>query len=241
MRETRRTTALALTAVAVLAMTAACNGSKKHTTTPSPSQSPTPTAVPVTAAQARALANAGVLTPADMPGYTAKRQTHDASDDASDARIQTCLGIAKPTYLARNFGTAFSKGPLEVDSSADVAPTADAAKAELAALTGDKAQPCLKTEFRSLIAAQGGTVTSLSLDPVTVTVPGADAAFGYRIAITATGGGQTLQFTGFDIGALAGSAELDITAIDTSGSTAFTLDDGVALLKKVTDRAKAAA
>ena len=233
MRESRTKAGCALVAIAALALSAGCSGSTKKGAAPSPT--------PLTVAKAQALADAAVLTDADMTGYTSEKQTHDASDDASDARIATCLGITKPTYLARNFGTAFTKGAIEVDSSADVASTAEAARSELTAMTGPKAEACIKTEFTSLIAGEGGTVSSFSLTPVTIDVPGSDGAFGYRMAIKATGGGQTLEFNGFDIGALVGPAEIDVTMIDSSGASGFTLDQGVALLKTVSDRAKAAA
>ena len=233
MREPRRTTGLAVAAVALLAMTAGCSddGKKKATSTPSP----------LTSAQAQALASAAVLTEADMPGYSAEKQTHDADDDAMDARVATCLGLAKPAYVARDFGTGFTKGDLEIDSSADVAPSAAVAKTELAALTGSKAEGCLRTEFESLVSSSGGRVTSFEITPVTIDVPGADGSFGYKMEFSATAGGQRIAFSGYDVGSLVGPVEIDISVIDSSGGSGFSLDAAVALLKTVTDRAKAAA
>jgi hypothetical protein len=233
MRETRRTTGSAVLAAAVLALTAACgdDGGAKATATPTP----------LTAAQATTLAAAAVLTAADLPGYTAEKQTHDADDDAMDARLATCLGYAKPTYLARDFGTAFSKGSIEIDSSADVAPSVAVAKEELAALTSSKAEGCLKAEFEDLVASSGGTVTSFEMTPVTIDVPGADDAFGFSLRFAATAGGQRIAFSGYEVGSLVGPVEIDVSVIDSSGGSTFSLDAAVALLRKVTDRTKAAA
>jgi hypothetical protein len=232
MRCTRRSTALALAATAVLVLSAGCGGSSKKA-----SSSPTP----LTTAKAQALATAAVLTEADLPGYKAEKQSHDAEDEAFDTRVATCLGLAKPTYLARDFGTAFTKGSLEIDSSADVAPSAAAGLIELQALTGSKAEGCLKAEFTTLIAASGGTVKAFTLTPMTINVPGADAVFGYKLDFAANAGGQALSFTGYDVGSLVGQVEIDVTVIDSSGSSSFGLDQAVALLSKVTDRTKAAA
>jgi hypothetical protein len=232
MRCTRRSTALALASTAVLLLTAGCGGSSKKA-------SPSPT--PLTTAKAQALATAAVLTEADIPGYQAEKQTHDADDEAFDTRVATCLGLAKPTYLARDFGTAFTKGSLEIDSSADVAPSAAAARTELQALTGSKAEGCLKVEFTTLVAASGGTVKTFTIAPVTISVPGSDAVFGYQMDFAANAGGQALSFSGYDVGSLVGQVEIDLTVIDSSGSSSFTLDQAVALLQKATDRTKAAA
>lgn len=234
MRATRLPTTLAVGAAALLSLLTACGGSAK---TSSPNRTP----APLTAEKGQALATAAVLTGADMPGFTPKKQTHDASDVASENRITSCLGRGTPTYLARDFGTSFTRGRLEVDSSADVAQGSAAARADLAAITGSKAKGCLETEFGSLLSTSGATLTSFSLTPETIVVPGSAAAFAFKIAIAGTAGGQRLNIRGYQVGCLVGQVEIDVDVIDFSGSAAFTLDQAVALLKTVTDRTKAAA
>ena len=101
---------------------------------------PSPTPKVLTAAEAKAVAAAGILTAADMPGYTAKPgEADDAEDQATDAAIRTCVGSPVRDYLVSDPGREFTKGDLEVDSSVDVARTAAIAKAELAAYTSSKA------------------------------------------------------------------------------------------------------
>jgi hypothetical protein len=233
MRSTHRQAALAVVATALLVLTAACSSDSKK------SSGPTPT--PLSTPQAQALASAAVLTAADMPGYKAEPETHDADDQASEDRVVTCLGLGKPSYLARNFGTSFSKGTLEVQSSADVAHSAAQARTELAALTGSKAEGCLKAEFAQLVSGSGGSITKFELTPIEVSVNGADDTFGYKLEFSASAAGQTLTFSGFDLGALVGQVEVDIQVFDSSGTPGLTTDQAEALLQKVTDRTKAAA
>jgi hypothetical protein len=233
MRLHHRPTVLAVVAAAVLVLTAACGGgSKKDSATPSPTA--------LSKAQAESLAKAAVLTAADMPGYKAEEQTKDPDDEADDKRLAACLGTTKPTYLAENAGLTFTKGELEVDSSADVAPSVAAAKAELAAFRSDKLKGCLRSEFEKLLADSRGTITKFEVTPTPITVTGADDSFAFRFELGASVSGQQLRFTGFDLGALVGQVEPEISSFDPSGSSAFTLDQGVALLQKAVDRTRAA-
>lgn len=193
----------------------------------------------LTAEKAKVVAAAGVLTDADLPGYTSEAQTHDASDDASDKALATCLGIPVGTFLARDFGKAFHKGTLEVDSSVDIATSAKDAQAQLAAISGGKGVGCLKTLLGGLIGSSGATVTSIELTPVSPAVQGADGSFGYQIAVALTAAGQTVTIKGFELGALVGQVEIDITDIATGGEP-LGLEDSVALLNKVVARVTAA-
>lgn len=229
----------AVAVIAVLLLTVGCGSDDKKDASSTPTPTATPT--PLTAAQAQVLAKAAVLTEADMPGYKAEKETHDTDDQATEERVATCLGLPKPTYVARDFGTTFSKGDVEVESSADVAPTAAAARTELEALTGEKAEGCLKTEFEQLVGVSGGAVTKFELTPVDITVNGADDAFGFKLEFAASAAGQTLAFTGYDVGALVGQVEIDVSVFDSSGSGGFTVEQATALLQKVTDRTRAAA
>lgn len=210
------------------------------TTSTPPLATATATPVVLTLAKAKILAAAAVLTEADLPGYTAEAQTHDASDDAIDAKMDTCLGVPASTYLTRNFGTAFTKDMLEVDSSADVATSAADAKKQLADRTSSKVPACLKSQLAAALSSSGFTVTSLSAQPVSVTIPGSDGAFAYTMVVAGTVQGSTVELRGFVSGALVGQVEVGVSVIAPSPTT-FTLEQTTALLTKATERTKAAA
>jgi hypothetical protein len=180
-----------------------------------------------------------VLTDADLPGYTTKAQTHEASNDELDAKMATCLGVTAPTYLTRNFGTAFSKGELEIDSSADVATSTADAKKQLADMTSSKAPGCLKSQLTAALASSGLTVTSFSAQHASVTIPGSDAAFIYTMALTGTVQGRNIELRGFNAGSLVGQVEVGLSVFAPSATT-FTLEQTTALLTKATERTKAA-
>ena len=225
MRANHRSAALALVAAVVLAMTSACGGSDK----------PKPLSTP----KAQEVVKVGVLTAADMPGYKAEDQEADPDDEKSDEHVATCLGLAKPSYVARNPGRSFTKGDLEVESTADVASSASQAKAELKAFGTDKAEGCLKDEFNSLLKESGGTISRFELTPQTISVKGADDTFAYKLDFGATIAGQNLTFSGIAVGALVGQVELEVNAFDPTGSGSFGIDQAVPLLQKVVDRTKA--
>lgn len=223
----------AAAALALLVL-AGCGGSS------TPTAKPTPTPTPLTAAQAKTVAAAAVLTAADLPGYTVTASSgQDPDDKASEAAIRTCAGLPAADYLARDFGREFKKGDLEIDSSADVATSVDVAKAELAAQTSPKGMACERTQFSKLFESQGAKVTSFKETPLTVSVPGADAAFGSEFSLDATGGGETIQLRGLDVGALVGQVEIDVSVFATPTET-VTLERAQALLATAVQRTKAA-
>lgn len=63
------------------------------------------------AARAGRLAAAAILTSRDLPGFLAEAQTHEASDDEQERKINACLGIAQPTYVVRNYGRRSPRRP----------------------------------------------------------------------------------------------------------------------------------
>jgi hypothetical protein len=203
-----------------------------------PSSSPTPKAL--TAADAKTVAAAGVLTAADMPGYTAEAQDPDDADDtATDAAFRTCIGSPARDYLYSDPGRSFTKGDLEVDSSVDVARTAEIAKAELDAYAGPKTEACAKAEFTKLFAGEGGTLTSYKQTPVTVTVPGSDGTFGVQFTLVLSGGGESTTLQGYELGALVGQVEVALSVFGTPEET-LTVEQAQALLVKAAGRVKAA-
>jgi hypothetical protein len=232
---------LVLALCAAVALTG-CGGGSSQSTNPSRSSAATAAATPValTLEKAKILAAAAVLTEADLPGYTTKAQTHDASNDELDAKMATCLGVTAPTYLTRNFGTAFSQGELEVDSSADVATSPADAKKQLADMTSSKAPDCLKSQLTAALASSGLTVTSFSAQHASVTIPGSDAAFIYTMALTGTVQGRNIELRGFNAGSLVGQVEVGVSVFAPPATT-FTLEQTTALLTKATERTKAAA
>ena len=211
-------------------------GSKEHN-----AASPSATSTSLSAAKAKTLAAAGVLTEADLPGYTAKPQTHDASDDASDALMQRCLGLSKQSYLARNFGTAFTKGTDEIDSSADVASSPDEAHAELQAIGSSKAPGCFKQVLTKLMASNALTVKSITTTKAQATVQGSDGSFGYLLDMTATTRGQTVRLQGYEVGALVGQVEIDVTSIAVGGAGGVTLSQVLSLAGIAAKRVRSAA
>lgn len=220
-------TVVVLGAAATLA---ACSSSGSRPTPPSPT--------PLSTAKAQQLAAAGVLKSSDLTGYASKAQTHSASDVAMERAVRTCLGIPAAHYLARNFGTAFTRTDLEIDSSADVVASAADAQQDLHALSGSRAPGCLQQTLRQAAATGGASASSLSVTPTNVSVPGSDAAFGYRLSVDVTAGTQSVRITGYDIGALVGQVEINLS-IEATGPTAFTLSQGVALATTATARVRA--
>src|SRR4051794_26687741 len=83
---------------------AACSSSGSSQGTAGSKSSPSPSAVPLTAAQAKIAAAAGVLTRADLPGYSSQVQKQDATDVATERSGRACLGLPTANYSARNFG-----------------------------------------------------------------------------------------------------------------------------------------
>jgi hypothetical protein len=226
---TRLPLALLLSAVAL----AGCGGSSGR------SSAPTPTKPALVAASAKSLAAAGVLTAADLPGYTSEVQTHDATDDATDKKLATCFGFPGTPYLARDYGRAFHKGPQEIDSSVDVATTQEQARQELAAISSSKGPVCFKTLLTELITSSGAAVTSIEITPVSPAIEGADSAYGYQVSLTASGGGQKMVLKGVVLGAVVGQAEISLTNLATDAEP-LTLDENIDLLTMAVSRVVAA-
>lgn len=208
------------------------------TATASGTRSPAATSE-LTKAEAKRLATAGVLTKADLAGYDAEVQTQDPDDDAAEKKGNKCLGLDQPTYRARNLGTAFTKGDLEIDSSADVAESESAAREEIRAWQSKKAVACVKDQFTDMLAGSGAAITEFTLEQIDVTVKGADDTFGFRMAITVGGPGGSATLNGFLIGALVGPVEISVSSLETE-SSAFTLKDVSALAAIAAGRVKKA-
>jgi hypothetical protein len=162
-------------------------------------------------AKAQRLATAGVLTAKDMPGFTATAQSAPAHWTADQRAIYKCLGAKIPTYAVRNFGTAFTADPMEVDSSADVISTVAAAQADMAALTSGKATGCVKQQLVRVLKRAGATINALTVKRIEVTVKGADAVFAYRYTVKFTLNRTQAKLVGHEINFLVGQTEIDLS------------------------------
>ena len=199
----------------------------------------TPKPKPLTTAQATTIAAAGVLLPADLPGYTGEAQTADPSDAADQVEFDKCLGVPTSTYLAQDQGKSYTKGDLEIDSSSQVLTTAPMAKAEFDAADSAKGTACLKAQAT---AAAGADVSNAAVTVTTqsVTVPGADGALYFDFVLTGTAQGQQVEVRGSQAIARVGQTQVELDSFATAPPL-LTTDEMVALLTKVVARVKTAA
>jgi hypothetical protein len=203
---------------------------------PAATAAATGSAPAITAAKAKKLARAGVLTAADMPGYTGTRNPYDPTDAADDKAFYACLGAKVPTYVARNRGASYEKGPRSMDSSSYVLPSVKAAKADLKASTSAKVPGCMKQALKRSVEREGATVRSVTVKKVPVTVAGADGAFAYRIVLDAQVDDILIRIAGFQVGVLVGQTEISLSPTVVNGppsglKKAATL--GATLVKRV--------
>jgi hypothetical protein len=192
----------------------------------------------ITTAKAKKLAKAGALTTKDLPGFDAAPQPADPKDAANERAVYKCLGAKVPTYAARNLGTAFTSGPLEVDSSADVISTVAAAKADLKAFTSDRAADCFKKALTRSFRQQGAVVSSVAVTPISVKVSGADAVIAYRYTAKATVQGQQLKLVGHELDILVGQTEISISP-GVYNAPAPSVSTTVGLAKRLAKRVRA--
>jgi hypothetical protein len=167
--------------------------------------------VAITTTKAKKLAKAGVLTTRDMPGFEVAPQPSDPHDAADELAVHRCLGIEVPTFAARNSGRAFTAGPLEVDSSADVIATVSGAKAHMRALTSTKAPGCIKKEIVRVLKRQGAAINSVTVTPIAVKATGADAVFAYRYTAKITVQRQQFKLVGHELDLRVGQTEITIS------------------------------
>lgn len=189
--------------------------------------------------QAKKLAKAGVLTKADLPGYSAEAQTEDAGDVADEKAYFKCLGAKYPAFLARNLGYTYTKGELNIDSSADVASSVSTAKADLKAIKSSKAPACYKKGIVAFLKRSGFTVKSASVERSAVTVKGADGATAFHIRAEILLGDMAFKLDGYDVSVLVGQTEITVSPGRLDGKEP-SLKQSVALAEKVAKRVRAA-
>lgn len=190
-------------------------------------------------AKAKKLAKAGVLTQADLKGYTFEAKTVDPADAADEKSFYKCIGAKAPSYLARNEGASFTKGSLTIDSSADVASSVTAAKADLKAIKSTKAPACFRKSIVDLLKRSGATVQSVSVKRESATVKGGDGVSLLHIKAVADFGGTTLKLDGYLLSILVGQTEITVSPGRFDGK-APSLKQATTLAQLVVKRVRAA-
>jgi hypothetical protein len=166
--------------------------------------------------QAERLAAAGVLVGGDLPGWAARVQTAGPSDDRDRAAFLHCAGAARPHYVHRNHGTAFTKGMGEIDSSADVVSSAAEASAQAMSLGTQRAAKCYEAELRSIAGVPGVKLTKLTATLVPVAIQGAEHSFVYHVVAYLRGAQGTASVDIYALNAAVGATELTLTGTRTN-------------------------
>lgn len=190
-------------------------------------------------AQAKKLAKAGVLTKADLKGYTSEAQPVDRAEAADERAFYKCVGVKAPSYLARNVGVSFTKGSLTIDSSADVASSVTVAKSDLKAIKSTKSPACFRKSILALLERSGATVKSVSVKRESATVKGADGVSLLHIKAVADFGGTPLKLDGYLLSVLVGQTEITVSPGRFDGKSP-SLKQSTALAQIVIERVRAA-
>ena len=157
------------------------------TTTPT-TASGTGTATTVAAAGDQALVQELVLRASDLPpGWTSSPAT-DREDETADRELATCLGVAYDPSRPDAQSPDFSQGDLnQINSTAELAPSAEVAAAELAAIKAPKGVECLKQQFDKQLAQESGGVPFSPVQVATRSFPTVgDESFALRITTSVT-------------------------------------------------------
>jgi hypothetical protein len=208
--------------------TPTASGSPTASPSPSASGSPEPAISP---AHARRLATAAVLLDSDLPGFNAHPQPAAA---ATDRAFYNCVGITYPVYLRRAYGTAFTKGRLEIDSSADVVASAAQAADQAKALNTARAATCYNDGLKASLEEKGSNITDVTTTLVPVSVPGAADAFAYHVIIKRTGFNGAGGLDIYTVLARVGQTQITIT--DNMTDTPASLDEAAKLAAIVAGR-----
>jgi len=226
------------------AQPASATPTTSESASPGPSGSASPSGSAAAGADsAKKLTAAGVLTAADVPGFTGEAQPAQSSDEkATEDALYKCLGLPSPKFLDRNPGTEFSKDnpDTDIDTNADVVDSAAAAHDLARAATGQSGPGCYQTYFQSAFAAAGDKIAGLTVTPVTVSVPGSDSVFALHVVGATTGDDDSGPFDTYVITAAHGQTEVTIN-YTVNGSAKASSDDAARLAEVVVNRVKAAA
>ena len=200
----------------VFVLTAAACGSSGGSTGAKPS-STTKATNPITDRDAR-LGRAGLVRPADVPGFTAGPHSTKAELDAIEARQRTIPECA--TFAAaRRDGERQQRSPrfkrqqvASVDSSTDIYPDTSAIAAQLELYRNPTIIDCLRVLYTALIAERLGTtatVDQLDVSPIAVENVG-DGQFGFRVSVTISKSGKSQTILSDIVGVQVGRVGLSL-------------------------------
>ncbi len=184
----------------------------------SPDAKPTAGSSPAELRKATQFADAGVLLAADLPGFTGETQAIDTSDDRAEEALYTCLRAPRPTYVARNPGSVWTKGAQRIASAADVLTSPKAAKQDLIASKSGLAPTCFREYLLGQLAGDGMSVSAQS-DGLPVTVKGSDGAFAVKVTISVSDANTSTKLIGYLVGTVVGSVQISVLSLQTDGST----------------------
>jgi hypothetical protein len=166
----------------------------------------------VSKTQAKKSAKAAVLTAKDFPGYIAFAGALDPDGAHAEQAFYKCTGAKTPTFVLRDFGTGFMKDDQEIDSSADVATSAKAAKADFRALASSKTAACWKKVVTSQTVSTGGAVDALKVKVVRVTVPGADDVTALHLTGKFYSDRTLVHIDSYELNGIVGAVEFTLTS-----------------------------
>lgn len=200
-------------------------------------------AVPATAqaattstGHAKKLAKAGVLTAKDLKGWEFEAITAAPTDAKEEAALYKCLGLAKPSFTARNLGYDIGGTTGFIDSSADVASSIARAKAYFKAMQSKKGAGCVQKFMTTQLIDQGAPPAqiSVSVKAVPITVKKADQDLAFHVVESL--GGVTLN--GYVIQARVGQTEITVSPVQVDGTNP-SLAQGKSLIETVVKRVHA--
>ncbi len=183
--------------------------------------------------QARNLAKAGVLAKNDLRGYERERLRAGQQDDSSEVTLYKCLGLKAPVFAARNRGFSYAspEEAMSIETSADVASSAKAAKRFITAMNSEKAPRCLEEQMSAFAESNGASVKNVKITPKKISVSGADGAVAFRSRATFEGEFGSLKFHYSQIFLRVGPTEVSLRNDRYDGRT-----PGLALLASLTER-----
>lgn len=170
----------------------------------------------LTRAKAAKLAKAAVLTPKDFPGFRVERDRVEPGHAEDDAAFYACVKAPMPTYRAQNPGFTFSRGALDIGTSAYVVSTGRAARADMKVAAGSRTLRCLQRAMLSTVEEQGAKA-KVSVRRVPVKVDGADAVVGFRYDVRGSFSGDPVQLRGYSVAALVGQTQFSVDAVRYDG------------------------
>jgi hypothetical protein len=193
-----------------------------------------PASAATSTARAQQLAAAGTLTTSDLAGWTVLSSGGGGS--GTDSGEFACAGVKGAPILA-GAEADFGHGASFVLSSAGVAKSASAAKADLKAMKSAHMLSCMKTDLLRSLKSEG--ISSVSIARVTAKVAGADDSIGFRVTLTGKISGISVALHDYVVQARVGQTEITVMSQKVnSGSPSLTKTIGYA--KTLAHRVRAA-